>query len=175
MSSQENLYSDNGLKNESSLHYEAKSASHGVDDVVGATFCTGTVSNPDDLKKISLSESDLEKGVPCTVGDFDGNGYADFALWGANKQRKTRSYLVLFFDRDKLIRSTVIESSHPGRLMVYYPPRKSIGKHGEPISSFDGLFEIGETKGYDDETKGTVYLFDSKSGNFRRIKFGGEK
>lgn len=170
---QENINTD--IKNESSLQYESGPIQPRIDDVVGATFCKGTLSNPEDLEKIGLSEADLRNGVHCTVGDFDGNGYMDFALWGNSKPRSTQNYLVLFFDRDKLIRSTIIESKHSGRLLVYYSPRKSIGKYGEPISDVDGLFEIGETGGYDDETKGTVYLFDSKLGNFRKVKFGGEK
>lgn len=170
---QENL--NNGIKNESSLRYESANEPARFDDVVGATVCSGTVSNPEELKKIALSEADLKEGVHCTVGDFDGNGYMDFALWGFNKRRKTRSYLVLFFEKDNLIKSALIESKYSGRLLVHYPPRKSVGKHGEPVSSLDGLFEIGDTNGYDDETKGTVYLFDSKSGGFRKIKFGGDK
>jgi hypothetical protein len=171
---------DPSIRNESSLHPAPAGAAPRIDDVVGATTCSGTLDNPDILRKIGLSPADLIRpagrtGVQCTVGDFDGNGYLDFALWGFDGQRRTRRYLVLFFEKDKLIRSTLIEGHQVGRLLVHYPPRKQAGEHGEPVSAHDGLFEIGETNDYDDVTKGTVYLFDSRTGTFSQVKFGEEK
>lgn len=167
-------------KNESPLRFLSKDAPARGDDVVGATFCSGAVdSATKELERIGISKEDLRNEVYCTVGDFDGNGYLDFAIWGGNKQRKKwpdyQNYLVLFFEKDKLIKSISIKSDHPGGLLVHYPPRAQSGPNGEPISTNDALWAIGETNGYDDVSKGIVYLFDLKSAAFKKLQFGGRK
>lgn len=177
---------DPKIKNESSLEFVPKGSTlrgKGViNNVTGATYCSGSVEKSEELKRVGISTLKLSGflsffvgSVQCTVGDFDGNGYLDFALWGYNEQTKKNSYLVFFFEKSKLLRTILIESKKSGHLLVHYLPRKVAGKHGEPVSAHDGLFEIGETSGYDDETKGIVYLFESQSGKFKEIEFGEKK
>lgn len=43
--------------------------------------CKGKIASADVLKNTGIEAKNLEKGVPCLVGDFDGNGSKDFALF----------------------------------------------------------------------------------------------
>lgn len=128
--------------------------------------------------KIGISKNKLKELVQCTVGDFDGNGYLDFVIWGIDKTKKIKdnvqwsdgeNYIVLFFEKSKIIRTTKIKTTS---YLVHYPPRTKKGPNGEPITNKDALWVWGETDDYDDYSKGKVYIFDSKSENFKIIPFG---
>jgi hypothetical protein len=170
---------DSKIKNESGLQYRTEGSRPRADDVVGATFCNGILeSGIKELNQIGISSDDLKNEVYCTVGDFDGNGYLDFAIWGIDKQRNKipdyENYMVLFFYKRELIQSIYIKSEFPGCLLVYYAPRNKVGPNGEPISKNDALWLIGETNGYDDVSKGIVYIYNSKTIEFDKIQFGKE-
>lgn len=167
---------DPSIRNESPLKYSNADSPNKV-DVVGATFCSGgTEELIDQLEKIGISKDQLVQEIHCTVGDFDGNGYMDFAIWGNSSKNigkpDYKNYLVLFFEKDQLMYSKKITSKHEGSLLVYYAPRSQIGVNGEPVTPYDALWEIGETFGYDDLSKGQVYIFDPKSKEFNRTQFG---
>lgn len=180
-SQQEKLNSN--IKNESKLHLQDKNAPKRLTDVVGATYCHGTIDDTSIMKeinKLGITENKLKESIQCTAGDFDGNGYLDFAIWGLDTTNKNfddvqwadgENFIVLFFDKSKIIQAKKIKTS-PGSLLLHYAPRAKKGPHGEPITNKDALWISGQTDDYDDETKGKVYVFDAKSENFKIIKFG---
>jgi hypothetical protein len=169
------------IKNESGLHIQSKDAPPRISDVIGATYCYGTLDTClDKLKEIGISKNRLQKLVQCTVGDFDGNGYLDFSIWGIDSTKKyqdniewtdAENYLVLFFEKSKIIGSIKIRTT-PGFNLLHYPRRLKTGPNGEPKSNNDALWICGETDDYYDTSKGTVYIFDSKSENFKTVPFG---
>ncbi len=177
---QQNIINQN-IKNESRLYLQSKDAPNRITDVIGSTYCHGDLDTClDKLNAIGISRSKLRKSVQCTVGDFDNNGYLDFAIWGMDTTKKhqyniecsdAENYLVLFFEKSKIIRTLNIKTT-PGFYLVYYPPRYKIGVNGEPITNKDALWICGQTNDYYDESKGTVYIFNSKLGNFDTINFG---
>jgi hypothetical protein len=169
------------MKNESPLHIQPKDAPNQITDAIGSTYCSGILDTClEELRQIGISKTRLSKKVQCAVGDFDGNGYLDFALWGIDTTRKFqyniqwsdgKNYLVLFFEKSKIIRTIKIKTE-PGNCLVNYPPREKRGPHGEPPSKNDALWIWGDTNGYFDTSKGTVYIFDLKSNNFKTLDFG---
>ena len=54
---------------------------------------------------------------------------------------------------------------------MYYPSRHEIGPNGEPITENDALWIWGESEGYDDYSKGTVFVYDAKQSEFRTVEF----
>lgn len=62
--------------------------------------CAGSlVYGQNALKKIGVTEPRLMAGTSCVVGDFDGNGYADFAfLQPRDEQTPASDVQVLLFD-----------------------------------------------------------------------------
>ena len=170
------------IKNESNLHLQSKNAPNRITDVIGATYCYGTVDDVSmiQINKIGISKNKLKELVQCTVGDFDENGYLDFVIWGIDATKKNKdniqwsdgeNYVVLFFEKSKIIRTKKIKTT-PGFYLVHYPPRTKKGINGEPTTAKDALWTWGETDGYDDYSKGNVYVFDSKTENFKIIEFG---
>lgn len=81
------------------------------------------------------------------------------------------NYLVFFFEKQKVIRSIPIKTQ-PGFNLVHYPPRGKVGPNGEPVTKNDALWVCGETEGYDDTSKGMVYLFNADTGKFKTVRFG---
>jgi hypothetical protein len=64
-------------------------------------WCQGEVPKGVDLSAAGITSEDLKSGVSCYVGDFDGNGYLDFVLYGPTKCKMpgsciTTSFLILF-------------------------------------------------------------------------------
>jgi hypothetical protein len=169
------------IKNESGIKLKSKDSPHRMTDVIGGTYCYGEVDTClDILNSIGISKSRMRKSVQCTVGDFDANGYLDFVIWGMDTTKKyqydiewtdAENYLVLFFEKSRVIRTIKIKTV-PGYYLVFYKQRVKVGPNGEPITDKDALWICGETDDYYDETKGTVYVFDSKLEDFKTIKFG---
>lgn len=174
-------YIPSNIKNESALHFESTDAPPQITDEIGATYCFGILDTClDRLLEIGISKFRLQKGVQCAAGDFDGNGYLDFAIWGIDTTKKhkyniqwtdTENYLVLFFEKSKIIRNIKIKTTK-GFKLVYYPQRLEKGPNGEPISKNDALWIYGKTDDYFNPSKGTVYVFDSETENFKTINFG---
>jgi len=169
------------IKNESGLNVTPITVVRSENDYLGASYCSGTLFVwISDLNEIGITENKLKNPVMCTVGDFDANGYLDFAFWGIDTVSKTQNnrvsydlenYLVIFFEGSKVIRKLKIktEKYYP---LVYYKPRLTMGKYGEPISNNDALWIWGENDGYDDYSKGIVYIYDNSSQEFKIIPFG---
>ncbi len=170
------------IKNESKLNPQSTKATNKITDVDGATYCSGEIDDVSikEINKIGITASKLEELVQCTIGDFDGNGYLDFVIWGIDKTKKIKNnvqwsdgenYVVLFFEKSKIIKIKKIKTT-PGFYLVHYLPRSKKGVNGEPITKNDALWIWGETGGYDDYSKGKVYIYDSKSENFKMTEFG---
>lgn len=177
-SQQDNLNSN--IKNESNLEFEKNRSTNRITDVEGATYCHGELNGYEkELLKIGISTEKLKNEfVQCTVGDFDGNGYLDFVIWGLSpKEHKSirwsdcENYFVVFFEKNQVIHSAKIKTEK-GSCLVHYPKRKTIGENGEPISKNDALCVWGSTDGYDDYSKGIVYFYDTRNKEFKTIKFG---
>jgi hypothetical protein len=170
------------IKNESNLRLQAKNAPNRITDVIDATYCYGTIDEVSmgKINKIGISKNKLKELVQCTAGDFDRNEYLDFVIWGIDAAKKNKdniqwpdgeNYVVLFFEKSKIIRTKKIKTS-PGFYLVHYPPRTKKGINGEPVTNKDALWTCGDNDGYDDYSTGKVYLFDSKTENFKIIEFG---
>lgn len=164
------------IKNESTLQLVS------APGITGASKCKGALdSTVNSFYKTGISSEDLLNGVFCTAGDFDGNGYLDFAIWFNKNTSDTniesyspdyKNYLILFFHKNRVVYSIIMKTEVAGSLLVHYPPRIVKGENGEPVSKNDALWEIGETDGYDDVSKGTVYIYNSKKEMFEKTKFG---
>lgn len=169
------------LINESGITYSPITIVSNQNSTLGASFCKGVLMNhPISLIEIGITPEILESDCNCTVGDFDGNGYLDFAFWGIDKSNpKNQSglnnidyenYLVLFFKEEHIIQTAYIKTE-PGFPLVYYPKKKEIGQNGEPVSKNDALCIWGESDGYDDYSKGKVFIFDTHSLEFNSVEF----
>jgi len=169
------------IKNLSSLEYEKKRITNRITDVTGATYCSGALSQYEtELLEIGITSKRLKENVvQCTVGDFDGNGYLDFAFWGLDKKEKHgtlwsdyENYFVVFFEKSNVI-NTIKIKTEKGLCLVHYPPQSEDGFNGEPTSKNDSLWTWGTTDdGYDDYSKGVVYIYNKGLRKFDQVKFG---
>lgn len=132
--------------------------------------CSGEISNPTLLYEVGITSDILAKGVKCIAGDFDGNGYLDFSLYSQSADE----YLVLMFEKDKLIYSEKISLSRGAMLKVgennYYQGlvlyrHRRIGIYP---SKTDGLVRWGQG----DAT--TLYMFDREIKRFKKIMLDGD-
>src|SRR4051812_47110860 len=57
-------------------------AKSGCDQDQEDCVCKGSVDDPQGFGDLGLAAADLEKGVVCFSGDFDGNGTKDWAITG---------------------------------------------------------------------------------------------
>lgn len=78
--------------------------------------------------------------------------------------------MILFFKETNIIETEFIKTD-PGFPLVYYPVRHEIGPNGEPISNNDALWILGETDGYDDYSKGKVFIYDKQNLEFKTVEF----
>lgn len=172
---------NSNLINESGVTYTPITKVSNQNSTLGASFCKGVLKNhPNSLTEIGITPEILEIDCNCTVGDFDGNGYLDFAFWGIDKSNPRNqsglnnidyeNYLVLFFKEENIIKTSYIKTE-PGFPLVYYPKKQELGQNGEPISKNDALCIWGESDGYDDYSKGKVFIFDTHSSGFKTIDF----
>ncbi len=172
---------DTNILNLSSLKYEKKRIVNRITDVTGATYCSGKLPEYEkELLEIGITQNRLkENPVQCTVGDFDGNGYLDFVFWGLDEKEKHgtlwsdyENYFVVFFKKSKVI-NTIKIKTEKGLCLVHYPPQSEEGHHGEPISRNDSLWTWGTNDdGYDDYSKGVVYIYNKNLGKFDQVEFG---
>ncbi len=140
--------------------------------------------NPDKfhLEDIGLTRHEIENNhVRCVMADFDGNGYYDFAFWGAFDEdafwsaapdsdarfELERLFKVIFFEKDKITGTQIIKNHARDHLFLYEPADKE-GSFGEPKTELPGLVQWGEG--------GTtyIYLFDRKTGRLERSSYASE-
>jgi len=171
---------DKAILNNSGIKYSPITAVSNQNATIGASYCKGWLKkHPDALTKIGISPELLKDGCSCTVGDFDANGYLDFAFWGIDTSEPKQNgfnkldyenYVILFFEESDMIETQLIKTD-PGFPLVYYPKRLEIGPNGEPISNKDALWIWGETDGYDDLSKGQVFIYNTQDSKFQSIEF----
>jgi len=150
-----------GLTNESAISFK------NAPDLPGSFTCQGKV-NDDILKELEISRNELERGISCVVGDFDGNGYADFLLFGRimkSPRYSDRPAVVsaVFYEGPRVLRHQVIIDSHLVH-PVLYPATQKKGRYGEPISKMDGFVEWGEGG------TTTVYLYNLRKRKFEKTE-----
>jgi hypothetical protein len=110
--------------------------------------CSGSINDSTILDKIGLKEADLKKGVECVVGDFDGNGCLDFALYGRIIHEPPvidhpEALGVIFFQGSNIIKTQALKDQHFSAPELY-PAKTKKGPFGEPISKTPGIVEWGE-------------------------------
>ncbi len=122
--------------------------------------CAGTIDGKKaGLDEIGIKPEDLAKGIICIPGDFDGNGYLDFAFFGTVAGEKVAK--VVFFKEKKAIRGVVLKA--PG--LQFYPAREKAGKHGEPATDRDALASPGA------DGVVTLYMYDADAKAWKELKY----
>ena len=111
-------------------------------------ICSGTLNDPTILNMIGLKDADLKKGTKCIAGDFDGNGYLDFALYGRSIYEspvidRSEALGVIFFQGSNIIKTQVLKDQHFSSPELY-PATTKKGPFEEPISKNAGIVEWGE-------------------------------
>lgn len=147
-------------------------AKYGIHKPHGASVCR------DDLAKYSISEIPnftarlKKKGFDCLVGDFDNNGFKDYALlekgWAkdATALGQTKVY-VLFFDKRGYLKTRFL----PNEVSIFNFELHAFEKELEPESSSKriiGFIENGE--GGDNR----LYYFKNDLFNIKVISIGEE-
>ena len=132
-------------------------------------LCAGLRKYGHELITIGLRDADLQSAIPCVPGDFDGNGYFDFAIWGPLRQPDpdlpgTRYFKVLYFAEGLILKSQQLETPECDHLWLF-GARDEEGENGEPINPHDGLLQLGEGE--------TVYyyVYDDERGILKRIEW----
>lgn len=126
--------------------------------------CHGTIGNNAKLKDIGITKSEIKNGINCVAGDFDGNGYLDFLLFGKYIDLPPviphpENYLAVLYNKKEIINQLIVKHpklSHP----FLYKARDIKGEFGEPASKTDGFIEPGEG--------GTtvIFLYNKKTKKF---------
>ncbi len=157
-----NVCGEDSYKNSSPIDFETiTSAFYG-----NIHFCWRNRSGRVPLNDIGFYDPDIIRGLSCIVGDFDGNGFADFAFQGEKLVDGThRRYLkVLFYEDKKVTREMLLQ----GDFFFLYPATKEEGEFGEPPSETDGLTIPGEG------ANTHVFLFDPATETFIESEHGSE-
>lgn len=151
-------------KNESPISYKAienftETRSHYTGIVEGT--CSGKLKDSF-LAESGISKGQLKKGVRCVAGDFDSNGFLDFALFG--RRGKELVLGVLFFEKAVVIRRQLLtdlklgtRSEEEAGVGLY--PSGFQGEAGEPKAKADGLFRWGK-KDDDERSHFAVWFYD---------------
>lgn len=152
------------LKNESGISYNLEA----ILGELGRSICKGGFPNDVNYAPLAYEKQNFEKGIDCVVGDFDGNGYTDFALNG----RTSKIILVLFFEKNKLIRNELIKSKLTSPAS-YYAASSKMGPCGESASSLPGLFQMA-TDRYNMWTaaEGQIYFYNPATQKMQAKSFG---
>ncbi len=125
--------------------------------VPGDCICYGSPIPELRLNETGPRLEELQEGVRCIAADFDGNGFADFALPGSE------GIVNVSMNNDGgFFRAERIDA---GGVLELYSPRDSVGEHGEPVSKYHGLMVrwVGQNH--------AVFIWNN--GGFNRILFPG--
>jgi hypothetical protein len=98
----------------------------------GACRCRGLIDSTGTLAASGVDRRALRLGVDCLAADFDGNHTTDVALTGG----EGIAVIVRRLPTGAL-ESHVVDA---GGVLELYEPRSAAGPHGEPRSSYHGLF-----------------------------------
>ncbi len=72
-------------------------------------ICVGTIDPNAELEEIGVTQSIIKTGTNCEPGDFDGNGYLDFAFWEVGPLPGTaRKFKIVFFEKARVIKTQTI-------------------------------------------------------------------
>ncbi len=143
--------------------------------------CTGAIPSTVKLKLINRVNDDLQKGIDCGAGDFDGNGSTDYFLFSSSAgtkksktpkngvvvQSETWKVLVLLTVGNKLKNTVTINQEFLNLPQLYAKnpaneDLKQLKDLGCPISkSVDGIVEWGEGG----QTR--VFMLDTTKMKFR--------
>jgi hypothetical protein len=132
-----------GPLNQSSVRFSDVSPKSGA-PVLG--ICAS--SSPASVPLVGIDSRKMESGVPCLAGDYDGNGFTDFAFFqslGADDYKVT----VLFYEGKKVKEQSLLNAN--GQMFGLLPHNEATKK--------DGFFadrrgkENVETYFYDVKTK----------------------
>lgn len=133
--------------------------------------CQGLERYATNLSDIGITERQLQKPLSCIWGDFDGNGFLDFVIWGTLTEHPgfvgIRKFKVLLFNAGRIIKSQIIENENKDTLLLYPKTRKT-GEFGEPPTKLDGLVQWGEGG------PTYIYLYDQRSSKMQRHEFPSE-
>lgn len=129
--------------------------------------CRGRVPAAAGLDRVGLSAHEIEQGVKCLRGDFDGKGAAEWLLYGAPGD-EGRNFIALFVDdQGHLLKPVRI--FQPGVHYVWlYHAGTTYGQFGEPALDVDGLVQWGEG--------GTTYIlvYDEEKKSFTTFGYASE-
>ena len=157
-----NAWGENNYKNSSPIEFETiTSVFYG-----NIHFCWKNRSGRVPLDDIGFYDPDIIRGLSCIVGDYDGNGFADFAFQGEKLvDGNHRNYLkVLFYEDKKVTREILLR----GEGYFLYHATKEEGEFGEPPSETDGLRTGGEGDSQH------IFLFDSDTETFIESEYASE-
>ena len=122
------------------------------DEVSGPNhICKGKIETSQILKGIGLSPGALKNGTPCVAGDFDGNGFIDFAfLKEIGNEEYTHNYkaVVIFYGDKGIIHTSSLKVS--GHLILTCPKcdqeksRDGIAQYGSGDMAHTLFFDKAE-------------------------------
>ena len=157
-----NAYGEHNYKNSSPIEFETIASPY----YGNIHFCWKNRSGRVPLDDIGFYLPDIIRGLSCLVGDYDGNGFADFAFQGEKLVDGThRRYLkVLFYEDKKVTREMLLR----GEGFFLYHATKEEGYFGEPPSETDGFSTGGEGDNRH------ILLFDSETETFMESEHASE-
>jgi hypothetical protein len=117
---------------------------------VAGEVCSGKLETINLLKDINVTDADLLKGIPCSVGDLDGDKNQDYVFSGNRTEKQTIFFLskVILMENGKIKKSFKIDD---GPIQVYFPKDKSKYEYqksmGCKLPDQVALLQIGEGDG----------------------------
>lgn len=158
-------------KNVSSISYEQTAIND--DRVVGT--CSGLIDDAAGLTKMGISKAKLKQGVRCVVGDFDGNGYVDFAFAATRRHEElngrrshSQDFVIIYFFKKQILKNELIEHPRSTDGLALYPPRKKEGQNGGPPTKTPGLVDWGEG------ARNIFYIYDPQRKHMVMSESSGE-
>ncbi|MGH2506732.1 MAG: hypothetical protein ACRESI_02030 [Gammaproteobacteria bacterium] len=161
-----NSRAEKAVVNQSGLVYRPNDIKGVAADYHPSHICSGTLHQDVGLKQIKLSTVLLQEGVECVAGDFDGNGFLDFALYQPPSSPSVLNYAiayVIFFDGPRIQMVSIL--THPP---AHLWPAGTQGVCFRHANKTDALSQEGG--GERDRTA----TFDQTTGKWKRDQCGGE-
>lgn len=152
------------LSAEQRVQLTLQPAPQGVPALYSGAICSGVLEGDANLGATGITRQELQQGVGCVSGDYDGNGSADFVLYRSKDIENGARVLVVL-----TVKSEVLKTLAPEH-RFYLPPqtyRAADPRVQRAISSFqcprperDGIVDWGEGGGSD------IYLWDAQLQDF---------